>query len=135
MVDKRPRMIDDRECTVADAELVYRVPNLSFCPLDKSVIVLDPKQGLYFRMVPELASLLQSIPEYEVTGNGNGLQLAESPAQTLLRLQSLMECGLVEQRPLKKLEIQTEKRGIFDGISVWGSVTELTQLIVGGPSM
>jgi hypothetical protein len=106
--------------------LLYRVPNLSFCPLKEAVIVLDPNQGLYFRMTLELASILQSLPEVENDGNRfNGSCLETLTVDARSKLASLIQYGLIEKKEEQGYQLQSKTS--TDDISVWGSVTDLTQ--------
>lgn len=106
---------------------IYRVSNLAFCPLKDIVVVLDPHQGLYFRMSHPLATLLQSIPE-----RGNqvdpGLRLTfQDSREVSAQIESLKSHKLVVTPLLETNDTSDDIPKYSSDISVWGSVTDLTQ--------
>jgi hypothetical protein len=127
MTEEMPGDTKNRKETEDSDPILYRAKNLSFCPLSESVIVLDPNQGLYFRMTSELASLLRSLPEVETEdGSKVGPSYVRLSVDTHSKFESLSRYGLIEIRGAQLLECANHRS--TGEISVWGSVTELTQM-------
>lgn len=110
----------------------YRTPGLSFCALEDVVIVLDPNQGIYYRLSHDLARLLQEVPvresEFEYRG---GVEFAPLVTGFRDQLFALSRAGLIEsvldEEDLASIPPVSE-------VSVWGSMTTLTQIPGGSPS-
>lgn len=110
-----------------------RSPGLSFCALGDSVIVLDPHQGVYYRLSHELAGLLQEVPVRNSEAGHHG-RVESPPLITGFQDQffALSKAGLIES----DFGEEDLSSGLPESeVSVWGSVTALTQIPGPAPSV
>ena len=109
----------------------FRSSELSFCALDDSVVVLDPRQGLYLRLSVALAELLEQVPARQASHRDNSGDIPGTSVYGFKeQFEALSRFGLIEQQFPSETSSPAHSSS---EISVWGTLSELT-LVTGSPS-